>query len=320
VTSTRRVVVDTDTGLDDALALLYLARRLDVEITAVTAVYGNCAVDDALRNIGLVLRTAGLDAVPVARGADGPLEGEAHFAAHVHGSDGLGDLGRPRPLPPVVNRSAAELIVEIAAAEPGEHDLLVLGPATNVALALRLDPLVLTRYRSTVVMGGSGPFPPLGVTQTVDANTANDPLAARALYTAPRSRVVMVGVNVGVTAIVDEEAVATLHASETEVGRLSAELLEAYMDFYQYAWGRRVSPAWDGLAAGLLVEPSWLTRYEDGPVDVVPDGPRRRAHLLRTADGRPVPFASGDGLPPTRVALDVDRAAFLADFVGRLAG
>lgn len=321
MTAVRRVVVDTDTGIDDALALLYLARRPDVEITAVTAVFGNCAVDDALRNIGLVLHTAGLGGTPVARGANGPLDGgAAHIADYVHGRDGLGDLGRPRPLPDVVDRSAAELIVEIAAAEPGEHDLLVLGPATNVGLALRLDPLVLTRYRSTVVMGGSGPFPPLGVTQTVDANTANDPVAARAVYAAARSRLLMVGVNVGVTAIVDEDAVATLHACESEVGRLSGELLEAYMDFYQYAWGRRVSPAWDGLAAGLLVEPSWLTRYEDGPVDVVPDGPRHRAHLLRTADGRPVPFAASDGLPPTRVALDVDRAVFLADFVGRLAG
>lgn len=317
----RRVVVDTDTGIDDALALLYLAARPDVSITAVTAVFGNCAVDDALRNIGVVLRTAGLADVPVARGAAGPLDGGApHLADYVHGRDGFGDLGLPRPLPEVVDPSAAELIVATADAEPGVHDLLVLGPATNVGLALEIDPLVLTKYRSTVVMGGSGPFPPLGVAQIVDANTANDPLAARAMYAAPRSLLVMVGVNVGADTIVDEGHVARLHASATDAGRLSAALLESYMDFYRYVWGRRVSPAWDGLAAGLLVEPAWITEHEDGPVDVVPDGPRHRAHLLRTADGKPPAFDVPADLPPTRVALEVDRAAFLADFVGLLAG
>ena len=324
-TPTRRVVVDTDTGLDDALALLYLAGRRDVEISAVTSVYGNCGVEDALRNIAVVLGVAGVDGVPIAAGADRPVSGrEPHLADYVHGSDGLGDLGLQGPRPQVVDATSAELIVALADAEPGAHDLLALGPLTNLALALELDPLVLTKYRSTVVMGGSGPFPPLGVAQIVDANTANDPDAARAVYSAPRSELVMVGVNVGAGAIVDEAAVQALHRS-TEVGRFSAALLEAYMDFYQQVWGRRVSPAWDGLAAGLLVEPAWITAAEDGPVGVVPDGPLHRAHLLRTAEGLPVPFAvdgrpGGAGLPPTRVALEVDARAFIADFVGVLAG
>jgi purine nucleosidase len=322
-TTRRRVVVDTDTGIDDALALLYLAGRPDVEIAAVTAVYGNCGVDDAVLNIGLVMRLAGLGHVPVAVGAAGPVDGRpASLAPYVHGEDGLGDLGLERPAPAVVGTSAAEHLVELANSAPGEYDLLPLGPLSNVALALQLDPLVLTKFRSTVLMGGSGPFPPLGVTQTVDANVANDPAAARAVFAAPRSRLVMVGVNVGGQVIVDEAAVQVLHRSGTPGGEFSAAVLESYMDFYQYAWGRRVSPAWDGLAAGLLVEPRWITAAVDGPVAVVPDGRLARAHLLRTAAGLPVPFAQAEAgtAPPTTVVTGVDTDGFLADFVTVLAG
>ena len=318
-----RVVVDTDTGIDDALALLYLAGRPDVEIAAVTAVYGNCSVDDAVLNIGLVMRLAGLGHVPVAVGAAGPVDGRApSLAPYVHGEDGLGDLGLERPAPAVVAASAAEHLVELANSAPGEYDLLPLGPLSNVALALQLDPLVLTKFRSTVLMGGSGPFPPLGVTQTVDANVANDPEAARAVFAAPRSRLVMVGVNVGTRAVVDEAAVQVLHRSGTPRGEFSAAVLESYMDFYQYAWGRRVSPAWDGLAAGLLVEPRWITAAVDGLVAVVPDGRLSWAHLLRTAEGLPVPFAQAEArsAPPTTVVTGIDAAGFLTDFLTVLAG
>jgi purine nucleosidase len=319
----RRVVVDTDTGIDDALALLYLAGRPDAEIAAVTSVFGNCSVDDALLNIGLVMRLAGLAHVPVAAGAAGPVDGRpASLAPYVHGEDGLGDLGRERPAPEVVGASSAEYLVELANAEPGTYDLLPLGPLTNLALALQLDPLLLTKFRSTVLMGGSGPFPPVGVMQTVDANVSNDPEAARTVFAAPRTELVMVGVNAGVMAILDEAAVQVLHRSGTPVGEFSAAVLESYMDFYQYAWGRRVSPTWDGLAAGLLVEPRWITGAIDGPVAVVPDGRLSRAHLLRTADGLPVPFAQAEArtAPPTRVVTGIDAAGFLGDFLGVLAG
>ena len=143
---TRRIVVDTDTGIDDAHSLLYLAGRQDASIEAVTSVYGNCTQDDSLRNIAYVQRLLGLD-VPLARGADGPLEGEPHIARHVHGRDGLGDRGYERPEPRVVGETAAELLVRLGRESPGELDLLALGPLTNLALALRLDPQARPPYQ-----------------------------------------------------------------------------------------------------------------------------------------------------------------------------
>lgn len=314
------VIVDTDTGIDDALALLYLAGSGLAEISAVTSVYGNTTVDNAVGNIAMVLALAGLDDVPVARGAAGPLAGEPRIAAHVHGADGLGDLWQQRSQPRNLSRlDSAQLLVDLARSRPGHYDLLPLGPLTNVALALEIEPDLLTLFRSTVIMGGSGPFPPLGTVLMVDANIQNDAEAASRVFAAPRSSLVMVGVNVTAGTIVDETAVAALHGAGTAWGAFSAQVLEAYMDFYRYAWGRRVSPAHDGLAAALLLHPEWITASASGPVNVVSDGFATRAHLVRTAAGLPVPWPTTPA-PDTEVVLDVDRAAFLADFVTRLAG
>lgn len=320
MTEKRHIIFDTDTGIDDALALLYLAGRDDVEISAVTSVYGNTPVEAALVNIARVLEVAGLSDVPVARGAAGPIHGEPRIAAHVHGLDGLGDVFTDSPAPAnLVAESSAELIVKMLRDKPGFYDLLPVGPMTNIGLALEIEPELLTLARSTVIMGGSGPFPPLGGVQMVDANIHNDPEAARRMFAAPRSELVMVGVNVTAGTIVDEQAVQALHRAGTAWGTFSAQILEAYMDFYQYAWGRRVSPAHDGLAAALLVQPEWITESRFGPVNITSDGFFTRAHLMETDSGLPVSWPS-DPAPVTHVVMDVDREAFLADFIEVLSG
>jgi purine nucleosidase len=316
----RHVIVDTDTGIDDALALLYLAGSDGVEISAITSVYGNTPVDAAVTNIARVLEVAGLEDTLVARGANGPLNGDPRIAGHVHGADGLGDLWStpiaPRNLSPL---TSAELLVDLARSRPGYYDLLPIGPLTNIGLALQIEPELLTLFRSVVIMGGSGPFPPLGTVQMVDANIHNDADAAALVFAAPRQRLVMVGVNVTAGTIVDETAVAALHEAGTAWGTFSAQILEAYMDFYQFSWGRRVSPAHDGLAAALLFHPEWITGALEGPVNITTDGYATRAHLMRTAEGQPVSWPATDA-PDTVVVTDIDRTRFLHDFVRVLSG
>jgi inosine-uridine nucleoside N-ribohydrolase len=309
----RRIVVDTDTGIDDAHTLLYLAGRDDASIEAITSVYGNCTQDDSLRNIAHVLRLLDLD-VPLARGADGPLEGEPRFAWLVHGRDGLGDRGYDRPEPRPVAESAAEVLVRLGRERPGELDLLALGPLTNLALALRLDPAALARYRSVVVMGGSGPFATPGETRMVDANIHNDPLAAAAVFGATRTELVMVGVNVTATTVLDEEGVARLGAADTPRARFAAEILDSYLDFYRHEWGRRLCPLHDPLAAGVLLDRSFVTAALDGPVNVVTDGFSWRARLMVTGEGKP-PALPLVPTPDTHVVTGVDADRFVADFL-----
>ncbi len=317
MSTVRRIVVDTDTGIDDAHTLLYLAGRQDAEIVAITSVYGNCVEEDSVRNIGYVCGLLGLD-VPVSRGADAPLESAPFIARHVHGRDGLGDRGYDRPIPPVTGETAAETLVRLARERPGELDLLALGPLTNLGLALRIDPELFTKYRSVVLMGGSGPYPALGSSLMIDANINNDPAAARAVFSAPRAELVMVGVNVTAVTILTEPAIAALRAAATPTARFATEILDSYLDFYQNHWGRRIIPLHDPLAAGILLDPSFATATVPGPVNVVTDGFLSRAHLMRTFDGLPPAFPY-DRTPDTTVVTEVDSARFVADFVETLA-
>ncbi|GAA2228825.1 nucleoside hydrolase [Herbiconiux moechotypicola] len=307
--------MDTDPGIDDAMALLYLAGRDDVELRAVTSVYGNTDVDSALLNIARVLDLAGLGETPTARGASGPLEGTAELAAPVHGIDGLGGLW-PEPARPLrlSELSSAELIVEIGRAEPRQHHLFALGPLTNLGLALQLDPLILTRYRSVMVMGGSGPFGPPGSELTADSNVSNDPVAARAVFAAPRVSMLSVGVNVTIQAILDEGFWADLRSSGSAWSHFSATVLQQYNDFYRHTWGRRISPAHDGFAVALALEPGWIRAVERGPVNVLSDGYGARARLMRLPDGS-LPAFEIEPVPDTDVVVEGDKAAFVADLM-----
>ncbi len=313
----REVIVDTDCGIDDALALLYLAGRSDVRIAGVSAVAGNCFVDDAVRNVGHVLRLAGIPQTPVARGARGPLVGDVRIAHHVHGHDGLGDVvpEADKADPAILTElSSAEQLIEWGRAEPGRYDLLTLGPMTNVGLALEANPLLLNLFRQVTIMGGSGPFPPVGAALMIDTNVQNDGEAARRVFTAACRRRVMVGVNVTRTVVMDEAAIARLHASGSAKGRFAAAILESYIDFYRLAWGRRICPVHDAVAAAVSVQPDWITGSMTGPVNITNDGAATRAHLMRTAQGRPVAWEI-EPAPDSIAVTDVDADHFLQDFL-----
>ncbi|MBB5788223.1 nucleoside hydrolase [Jiangella mangrovi] len=269
------MVIDTDCGIDDALALLYLAGRpRDCEPAAVTTVFGNAPVAAVVANVGHVLGLAGLADVPVAVGADGPVDPAGH-----HGSDGLGDLVADKTPPhTVVDEDAARFLAGLARDRPGHYDLLALGPLTNVARALDLEPDLLTLFRSVVVMGGSAD----------DTNVRRDPEAARRVLTAPRTRLVLVGVDVTSTVVVGDDAVRRLRAAGTARAEFAAALVERYIDAYEGRWGRRVAPVHDALAAALLLRPDWITT------------------------------ARTESPPGTVVALKLDGEAFVADLLGAL--
>jgi purine nucleosidase len=311
----RSVVVDTDPGIDDAMALLYLAGRDDIDIAAVTTVYGNTTIEHALSNTARVLSLAGLAGTLVARGASAPITGSASIATPVHGPDGLGGLWSDAPEPANLSPlHAAELLVALGHAEPLRHHLIALGPLTNLGHALAIDPDLLTRFRTVTVMAGSGAFGAPATTLSADSNVQNDPEAARRVFSAPRSRLLSVGVDVTVRAVIDESMTAFLRESGSPRGIFSADILDAYNDFYRFAWGRRVSPAHDGLTVALAIHPSWVLKTSSGPVNVLSDGYSTRARLMQLPDGAP-PALRITPAPPTDVVVEADTVAFLADFV-----
>lgn len=315
-----RVVVDTDAGLDDAHALMYLLAQDDVDLVAVTSVFGNTGAWEAARNAATVLAAANRSEVPIYLGADGPLEGEARIETFWHGVDGLGDRGLPRTEPVLQNEAAWQVLVRIANEEPGRIDLLAIGPLTNLALALRADPDLLGKFRSLVIMGGGGPYPPIGGLTFTDANSDHDRVAAQEFYTAPNSgNVVMVGVNVTLQAILDESDYEALRDRPGPWASFAAEVLDASNQTYQYTWGRLVSAAHDGLASVVLHRPSVVTRWVAAPATFTPTAGSFAVQVARTDADDPLSFETTPG-PVIRAVADFDRQQFRRLFLDALSG
>jgi purine nucleosidase len=250
-----RMVVDTDTGIDDALALIFLASLPDVELVAVTTTHGNCTTEASTANARHVLDVCGLGHVPVTGGLSAPLVGELSIASFVHGEDGLGDCGiAPTPAPPApAGATAVEELLRLANEHPGELDLLALGPLTNLGAALQTDLDVLGAFRTVTVMGGTGrrlgpddPDPTFGVG---DPNTYHDAEAARLVAAAPGAVVTLVGVDVTMAATAGSAHLARMAAADTDHGRLAREITRFYIDFYERSQGWRALALHDPLAA-----------------------------------------------------------------------
>jgi purine nucleosidase len=307
---TRRVVLDMDVGIDDAIAILYLAARSDVEIVALGTVHGNGYTDVTTRNALIVLELAGLGHVPVARGADEPLVVPLSVATFVHGDDGLGDVGWPDPVGSVTGEHAADQIIRLGRQHPGELDLFPVGPLTNVGIALREDPEALSRYRSVVIMGGAGLE--ADDTRTImDANIVHDPDAADLVF-ASGANLVMVGVNVTTPTVLDAASQARIAASDLPHARFAWRILDFYLDFYQRFHGERVASLHDPLAAGILRDPTYITASVDAPVGIVGIGDAARA----VSPLHPGPEVLRRGR--TRIVTAVDGDRFVADLVDAL--
>ena len=303
----RRVVVDTDTGIDDALALVVLASRPDVELEAVGTTHGNCTTEQSSANARHVLDLCGRGEVPVIGGLSSPLVGELSVAWSIHGHDGLGDCGRaPAPAPPAPpGRTAVERYLELAEEHPGALDLLALGPLTNLGAALRVDPGLLRRFRSVTVMGGTGPWragvdgdPTLGVG---DPNTFHDPEAARLVAAAPGD-VTLVGVDVTMGCAVGGDLLDRVGRATTDHGRLAADIVQLYVAAYERRYGTRCLTLHDPLAAMVAVDLDVGAAFRHGPTAVV--GPEGEERVVLVGDGE------GAGSPSRRVlaSADVGRA------------
>lgn len=155
----RRIIIDTDTASDDAVALLYALLVPEVRVEAITVVAGNLPLSLCVKNALVSVETAGTYAPPVYSGAPGPLLRRLFTSEFVHGSDGMGGMDLPEPSARPEKAHAVDAIIGLARLNPGELDLVTLGPLTNLALAVKLEPELPRLLRSVWVMGGTGHGP-----------------------------------------------------------------------------------------------------------------------------------------------------------------
>lgn len=313
----RPLVVCCDTGIDDAIALLYLAAQPEVRLMGVGSVHGNTTALQAAANSRKVLDLAGRDDVPVVVGAATPLAQPLEIATFVHGEDGLGGHGGPVEAIPPHGESTAEMIVRLARAHPGELTVLALGPATNLALAVMLEPDLPRLLRSVVVLGGALDVPG-NITPWADANFAHDPEAAD-LVLAAGLPLTLVGLSVTQPAHVDGAWLDALAAAADPRARFATQILDFYVGFYTRMFGARIATLHDALAAALVLDPE-LATYEHIPVGVELARGLTRGMTLVDRRG----FASSEFVaspldrPAVAVATSVRAEDFLADLFGVL--
>lgn len=221
--STNPVLVDVDTGVDDAIALAYLVAS-GADIRAVTTVAGNVPVDVATRNTRRVLHSLGSSSVPVHRGASKPLVAPYRDAMHVHGDNGLG--GAELPESPAHEEMLAGPAAIIAAASryAGELDVLTLGPLTNLAIASNVRPEIVQQIRRVIVMGGAF-FVPGNVTEYSEFNVFVDPDAAQLVVDAGFRDITIVGLDVTHRTVLSRELWEGIPENATQGAKLVRNVL-----------------------------------------------------------------------------------------------
>jgi len=246
----QKIVLDCDTGVDDTMALLYAALHPDIDLLAVGSVWGNVDVDLATQNCLHTLAMVGRLDIPVAAGAAGPSNGaDIELAYHVHGDDGQGNAGSGVVVGEATATTAAQQIIEVARAHPGEIELVAVGPLTNVALALSIEPALATMLKGVTIMGGAA-LAPGNVTEVAEANIWHDPEAAAAVFDAEWP-LTMVGLDVTMRTTLDEGHRAALSAGGT-IGQYMSRILDFYFAFFaSTSFGERRGCLHDTMAVAV---------------------------------------------------------------------
>ncbi|QQS12221.1 MAG: nucleoside hydrolase [Rhodospirillales bacterium] len=297
-----RILIDCDPGHDDAVALLFAARHLD--LLAVTTVHGNSTLENTTRNALAVLELAGID-VPVARGCAAPLAAAPTTAAHVHGASGLDGATLPPPSRRPVDAHAVDVIIDLASRHRGELVVAVIGPQTNLATALRREPRLAGWIREIAVMGGSTTGG--NITPAAEFNVHCDPEAAAEVF-ASGAPIRMVGLNVTRRTGFDGGDIALLRAGGGRVAATIADLMAFYLGRQRAAHGVDVAPMHDVCALMPYAFPA-LVGFVETDVRVELAGTHTRGMTL--CDMRRLRPGAGRiaAAPNASVAVDIDSRA-----------
>lgn len=248
----RPLYLDCDTGIDDALAIAFLLGSPTVELVAVGTVCGNTSAAQAADNSARLLAVSGRGEIPVAIGEMRPLA--ADFAGgwpHVHGQNGIGGVVLPEAAQQISTESAPDMLVRLAREHRGRLEILAIGPLTNVARALELDPALPNRVRRLTIMGGAV-WSAGNVTAAAEANIHVDPEAAAVVLSAPwKTTVVPLDVTMQHWFTVQHQQ--RLRSSTSAAAQALASMLDCYLDFHENAYGQRRVALHDPLAAALAV-------------------------------------------------------------------
>lgn len=265
-----KVIIDTDPGIDDSMAILMAFQTPEVEVLGLTTVFGNVATEDATRNALLLCEIAGYPGLPVAEGSSEPLKGgKPRVADFIHGSDGLGNINLPPAKLKKDKKTASEFIVDQVNQYPGEVSVLALGPLTNLALAVKRDSSFANKVKRIVILGGA--FFALGnVNPAAEANIYGDPEAADIVFTSG-ANIDVVGINITTQVKLTDADLDDLRHSKGKYAQLICDMCKFYRDWHVKSDGVYGIFLHDPVSFVALVRPDLFT-YKKGVVRVETQG------------------------------------------------
>lgn len=294
---TTKILIDCDPGHDDAVAIFYAARHLD--LVGITTCHGNNTVDNVTRNTLSLLALADID-VPVAKGSADPLVGRKVVPPNSHGKFGMDGTNLPEPLRDPIDTHAVDFLIETARALKGELVLAMIGPATNVAIAMKREPRFASWLREITIMGGSTTLG--NITPVAEYNVWCDPEAAAIIFNS-KAPIRMVGYNVTSVTGTTRQDIDRLLAGPT-VARHIGELLSFYLARQQERQHTDLATMHDVCAITPYVDES-LIEYRSANVGIELNG--RLTRGMTVCDLRPLTAVGqamrGVGEPNARVAV-----------------
>jgi inosine-uridine nucleoside N-ribohydrolase len=309
----KSVILDADTGIDDALAIILLTRSPEIELRAITAVSGNVPVDKTSLNALKILAALKIKTVPVARGLGKPLLRDLNSAEEFHGTDGLGNSNLPLPEQGLDTRHAVDLLLEETSRSPGHITLIATGPLTNIATALVREPSLARNVRELVIMGGAYGLTPYGYGNTnsvAEYNLFVDPEAASIVF---RSGIPLTAVGLDVTAdptsAINERIFQRIKQATSDASRLVCLLISQLMVKYH------IFHVHDPMAAAMAIDRS-LFKTQKYHVDIETISPLTRGQSI--VDRRDWLPQESKRPPNAEVCVSVDGPRLLNLFMDRI--
>ncbi len=323
--SQRKVIIDTDPGTDDAMAILLALNSPELDVQALTVVPGNVTAAQGLDNALRLVSLAGRCDVPVAHGAQHPLDQKLVTAEFWHGRNGFANIELPPSKCTADPRFGPDLIIQMVHEHPHEITLVPIGPETNIALAVSKDPSIVPLVREVVIMGGS--ISGGNVNAAAEANIYGDPEAAQIVFNAGWP-ITMVGLDVGNKTLVTRAHIAQLERTHGPENDFVVGVLKFLIDLSE-KYGATGVQMYDPLAVGVAIDPTIVTT-QAMRVDIETRGQFTRGETVgnRTNtvernvphDGRLWIEAVDPVTPNAKVAVDVDADRFISMFLERIAG
>lgn len=250
----RKIIIDTDPGQDDAVAILLALASPELQVLGITCVAGNVPLALTHQNARKVCELAGRTDIPVYAGCDAPLKRPLVTAEHVHGKTGLDGVDLPAPTMPLADGHAVDFLIDTLRREPqGSVTLVPIGPLTNIATAMQRAPDIIGRIQQIVLMGGAY-FEVGNITPTAEFNIYVDPEAARIVFASGVDIVVM-PLDVTHKALVTAPRVAAFRALPGNVGPAVASWTDFFERFDKEKYGSAGAPLHDPCTIAYLLQP-----------------------------------------------------------------